>query len=483
MKMSITTRLMIPIILLSLTAAAILGFLTEIRETSHHIDREKEAWINVGNNMVSAWKSTMLFTGSDNLARDQFYKQMNGQIAALSLKRNPQMFKINPESSPFISTDIERRIIKEGNRVSHIEQDKPNRMLLTLIPVTADSECVACHLKLNNHDLVEGDVMAVITLKTPLKQVDALIESDRNVVLIGLVLSILVAVGFIYFSMKRITKPIKILTNAAKKVTSGMIDTQVDITSNDEIGVLAGTFNEMTLELKTLEQSSKLAAIGELAAGVAHEINNPLTNIIGYSKILNREIGSDSKYAEYLEGINEEAQRAHNIISKLLSFAREAPLNVQPSYINDLLDKVISQIDKVTFPPDISLKNQFQENLPEIYIDQNQIQQVFINLINNSFHAMSDGGELFITTFLDEEEDLLNIEFKDTGVGIAEEKIGKVFDPFFTTKDVGKGTGLGLSISYGIIKAHGGGISLESEVGKGTIFTVSLPITNGLEKS
>ena len=168
----------------------------------------------------------------------------------------------------------------------------------------------------------------------------------------------------------------------------------------------------------SLEQSSKLAAIGELAAGVAHEINNPLTNIIGYSRILSREIGSYSRYAEYLEGINEDAQRAHKLIGNLLSFAREAPLDVQPSNINELLDKVINQIDKVKSSPDLTLKSHFQENLPEIYIYQNQMQQVFINLINNAFHAMPDGGELFITTSLDKEGDLLNIEFKDTGIGI-----------------------------------------------------------------
>ena len=277
--MKLKIKLMIPVIVLFLLTILTLAYLTEIRETTHHMDRELEAWIDVGQSIVSAWSTTMILTGSDNLARDQLHQQDNKNILSSGLVRNPKMKRINAQSSPFASTDLELEVIKNGRPISNIVQSDKTRSLLTLVPIVARHQCAECHRTQNQHEIEIGDVMGVVTLKTSLELVDVLIASDRNSVLFGLAAALLIGVFFIYYSTNRIIKPIQILTALSKKVTSENLDVRSEIAADDEIGVLSQAFNEMTAKLSVsrVELENYAARLETEIAAKAEEIRQSET--------------------------------------------------------------------------------------------------------------------------------------------------------------------------------------------------------------
>ncbi|MES0491289.1 MAG: PAS domain S-box protein [Leptospirales bacterium] len=221
-----------------------------------------------------------------------------------------------------------------------------------------------------------------------------------------------------------------------------------------------------------LVQSAKLASLGELAANVAHEINNPMTAILGFVSYVTGEIGKESPYYEDLKAVEGESLRVREIVRNLLDFAKPKKLTKAVSDINETLSESLHLIKHMAELSQIKIVTRLSENLPQVKFDVNQIKQVFINLVYNACQAMDGGGTLQINTGT--QKDFILISFKDTGVGIASADIPNIFDPFFTTKDK-KGTGLGLSISYAIIENHKGEISVTSTVGKGSEFVVKLP--------
>jgi len=223
--------------------------------------------------------------------------------------------------------------------------------------------------------------------------------------------------------------------------------------------------------------TDRLASIGELASGVAHELNNPLTSVIGFSDLLlARDLPDDIK--EDLKVINREAQRTAGIVKNLLTFARKHEAEKKLVNINELIQKVLELRTYEQKVNNIQTNTQFSPDLPKTMADSFQLQQVFINIIINAEHFMGEAhrrGTLTITT--ERAGDIIRASFADDGPGIHKENLGHLFDPFFTTKEVGKGTGLGLSICHGIITEHGGRIYAESELGKGATFVVELPVT------
>lgn len=211
LKPSLTNKLVIPISLLFLATTLSLGIYTKIRESDQHIEQEKEAWRMVSNTLVNSWKSTMLYTGSDNLARDQLSKEKTDRMLSLLITRNKKLRRINPESSPFSNSAIQDSVIKSGDSLSIIHDENGDRMLLTLIPVKAEAICVECHRKVNNHDIDLGEVMAVIELKTSLENVDRKISSDRNTVFAFLTIMSVLGIGFIHYHVVRVSREIKTL--------------------------------------------------------------------------------------------------------------------------------------------------------------------------------------------------------------------------------------------------------------------------------
>jgi signal transduction histidine kinase len=227
-----------------------------------------------------------------------------------------------------------------------------------------------------------------------------------------------------------------------------------------------------------LIQAAKLAAVGEMAAGIAHELNNPLTTVTGFTELMIEEMPSESPIRTDLDLVLQEAQRARSVVRRLLDFARQSDIMRVRSDVNEIINDVIALVNHLLSTSGVQLITNLPNGLPWIMVDGNQIKQVILNLIHNAIHAMPEGGELHVATSRHKREnrDWLTIILTDSGTGIAPENIDRIFEPFFTTRSKVGGTGLGLSVSYGIIADHGGFIEVESELGKGTTFTIWLPV-------
>ncbi|MFQ5738185.1 MAG: sensor histidine kinase, partial [Acidobacteriota bacterium] len=255
----------------------------------------------------------------------------------------------------------------------------------------------------------------------------------------------------------------------------GIIVTQADTTIRKQYGELAETH-------KRLLQAAKLAALGEMAGGVAHEINNPLGIILGRADYLSS-LDGRRKLAdcqEDLEVIQRNAARAGKIISDLLDFARPHPLDSQEQDLNELLSETVGFMEPRIRSSHLKIRKELSP-LPPVQVDRDRMQQVFVNLINNAIDASPENGTIRLRTRADRSNSLLEVSIEDNGVGMPEEQLKKVFDPFFTTKP--QGTGLGLSVSYTIVREHGGQILADSQPGRGTRFRVTLPADRGRAES
>jgi PAS domain S-box-containing protein len=240
-------------------------------------------------------------------------------------------------------------------------------------------------------------------------------------------------------------------------------------------------FRDITERKKMEEQliiADRLASIGELSSGIAHELNNPLTSVIAFSELLLDEKDVPDDIKEDLKIINSEAQRTANIVKNLLTFARKHPTEKESVDINKTIEAVLELRAYEQKVNNIQVDTHFAPDLPEIIANTFDLQQVFLNIIINAEHFMTEAhGRGTITITTERVGDIVRVSFADDGPGITPENLGHVFDPFFTIKEVGKGTGLGLNISHGIITEHGGKICAESELGKGATFVIELPVS------
>jgi len=307
------------------------------------------------------------------------------------------------------------------------------------------------------------------------------------VTIIGMILVLLVSNLF----ANTIIKPLNYMVKISKKISAGDFSVKVKVESKDELGELEKAFNAMTsalqerdYELKKqthqqLMRSEKLSALGRMAAGIAHEVNNPLTGILMYSNLLLKNLPKESQNSKDMEIIIHETIRCRDLLRNLLNFAREDVPNKQLVKINDIVHEIISIMGNNVYFEKITTLTELSDDLPFVMIDPNQFKQILMNFVLNAAEAMSDGGKLVLQTLFDKAEDNVVIKVTDTGSGIPEKNINKIFDPFFTTKAPGKGTGLGLAVNYGIVRRHGGQINIESRVGVGTTFIVRLPAQTG----
>ena len=245
---------------------------------------------------------------------------------------------------------------------------------------------------------------------------------------------------------------------------------------------LYGAEKQQVAELKRTQaqliQSTKLAAIGELAANIAHEINNPLTSVLGFASYLAEQVPPGQPWREELDLIQEEAGRARDIVRDLLHFSRQREFVAQITDLNTVLEQTLAMVKRQGALESITLYEEYAPGLAPVEVDVPRIKQVFLNLINNAVYVMKDrGGSLTIRSSAS--GDMVQVEVIDTGTGIAPEHMDRIFEPFFTTKPEVSGTGLGLSVSLGIVESHGGSIEVQSELGKGSTFTVKLPAKPG----
>ena len=297
------------------------------------------------------------------------------------------------------------------------------------------------------------------------------------------VISIVVAtlaILMVFLAAKVLSDPIRHMTSVIRDVKRGRFHRQMEITSRDELGELAVTFNRMTSNLQrnreleaNLAQQGKMASLGVLSSGVAHEINNPLGVILGYAGYLENKLDPEDPNHHYIHEIKRESKRCKKIVQDLLNYARTPRPEFSMTDLNQLLDQIISFAANHTDMHGVEIVKQFADAMPSLSIDGDQIRQVAINLILNAGAAMTNGGQLTISTCREEEDAVLI--FTDTGNGIDEADIERIFEPFYTTKD--RGTGLGLAITRQIIEQHHGSIQMTSRINQGTTVTIRLPLT------
>ena len=323
------------------------------------------------------------------------------------------------------------------------------------------------------------------------------VDIGRNALLVFVLITVagmLLAIGLGYFISHKITGPVRRLIKASQQVSEGSLTPEIDPISNDETGILQKTFKQMVAALgrrraeseSKLIQSEKHASIGRLAAGVAHEINNPLTGVLTYTYMLlkRNDIGDDIRAD--LETIADATKQVRKIVKGLLDFSRQTELNPESTDVNRLVRSAISLMEHQALVKGVSIKLNQGENLPSLTLDQSQFQSVLLNVLLNALDATDPGGAITISTMIglsssDHDQKGVEISIADTGCGIPQEDLSKLFDPFFTTKELGKGTGLGLAVSLGIVQRHGGTIKVRSELGQGSIFSIWVPIAGQIE--
>jgi len=330
--------------------------------------------------------------------------------------------------------------------------------------------------------------LAGITVVTRISGSAAYLTARRllnNLVFVGLVIVLFSAVGGAIVS-RRFTKPLERLSAAVRKVAKGNFDVKVDIESRDEIGQLSNSFNEMADELRDREnslkraqlalvQSEKMAAVGTLSAGLAHEVKNPLSAVLGYAQLSKRKLARPEIVKKNLDIIENETRRCNEIIDNLMQFSRQEKDDFTNIFVNDVVQNSIDIFDHQLGLNDVRVQTELETDNSMIFGNANQLQQVLMNLAINAQQAMgSDGGTLEVKTSHD--ESAVYIIVSDTGPGIDEEIADRIFEPFFTTKPAGDGTGLGLSVTYAIIRDHKGDIQIDRSDSGGARFTIQLPI-------
>lgn len=323
---------------------------------------------------------------------------------------------------------------------------------------------------------------------------------SRTLFLGYFILDFILLLGLGAFMLRRIVVvPLEKLLKATERVIAGDYSHPVHLPASREIAGLADSFNSMQLGLKERSEevdlhlrslqeankalqearletlrSEKMASVGLLAAGMAHEVGTPLAGIIGYSGILADELADDPEKSDYLRRIAADAARIDRLVRDLLNYAKPVKPEIERIDVQEFLEDLLAMLERQGVFKRIEVKLHVAAGLPNLYLDRHQLMQVMMNLVINARDAMPDGGEIIIAAVSGEKETVI-ISVKDSGEGITPENIDKIFDPFFTTKEPGSGTGLGLAISARLVESFAGTIKVESQPGSGATFTLRLP--------
>jgi signal transduction histidine kinase len=326
---------------------------------------------------------------------------------------------------------------------------------------------------------------ANVRLQQKTQETMATIREVRGILYVTLLVGFFLSLISVYVLAKSLDRRLRKLLEATRRISSGDLEHRVDISDaqGSEFRELGEAFNAMTRNLhrsrRQLVQSAKLAAIGELAANIAYEVNNPLTGVLGHTGLLIKSDDIPAEKKEHLKTIERETLRAREVLRNLLDLARGKPPHLVKTDIGSLIEDALDLVKGQAGPNNVNVVVDSPEGIPAVAVDADEVKQVFVNIINNAFFAMPGGGSLTIRCRHERDasgKEFVALEFSDTGIGIPEAQLDKIFDPFFTTRLEGDGTGLGLSISYMIIQNHGGRIEVESKVGEGSTFRVLLPV-------
>jgi len=383
------------------------------------------------------------------------------------------------------------------------------RVLGIITPIENQPACsnAACHA----HP-AEQRILGVLDTNLSLAKTDVQVaESSRRMIAYTGCALLLIAVLSWFFVWEVVGRPVKALERGTERLAAGDLGYQIDVRSKDEIGELASSFNGMSRQLQaehnenltwthSLEQrveqktreltrahehalhTEKMASIGKMAAVLAHEINNPLSGILTYAKLLRKWIDRDDagrshrqEICDSLDLIASESRRCGDLVKNLLTFSRTTPMNLQPANLNQVVERSLRLVQHQLDLAGIQVQPQLDPDLPPVVCDAAQIEQVILALVMNALDALPQGGNLWLSTSFGHEPNCARIVVRDDGSGIPPEILSRIFEPFLTTKETGRGVGLGLAISHSILERHNGNIEVQSEEGRGTTFTVTLP--------
>jgi two-component system NtrC family sensor kinase len=375
---------------------------------------------------------------------------------------------------------------------------------------------LSCHTAACHAHKKEQSVLGVLDIAYSLDDIDRTVRRNTLAVVgfgVGFIILAAIALGLLVHRLVYV--PLRDLETGARRLATGDLEQSIPVRSNDEFGQVAAAFNAMTvalrdsrreltewghkLEEKVAERTSKLraaeagaaereklASVGLLAAGIAHELNNPLTGILTFSHMIRKKVPDGSQDAEDLDLVIRETKRCATIIRRLLDFARQRPPEKKFADLNRVIDETVRLVERPANLHDIEIRLDLDPALPRVWIDEDLVKQVVMNVLVNAQHAIAGKGGIEIRSRRVPQPrsaepgappvPMVEVSVADTGCGIAAENLKRIFDPFFTSKGVGKGTGLGLSVSHGIVKAHGGAIEVESTPGTGSTFHIYLPM-------
>ncbi|HEX5221491.1 MAG TPA: ATP-binding protein [Verrucomicrobiae bacterium] len=420
--------------------------------------------------------------GVENTLRDDIRELARGEALLLL------------DNQPIVSTVRERQLesllVNQIAAAGHSTRGKIDKLIL-------NGEHFLC-LNGTLQSARSAGQLGYIILSSYEKPLQVLRETKQLILLVSIV-AIVVGITIVWLYVRRVTEPLEDLREHTEAIGKGDFTRRVELDSRDEFGDLAEAFNHMTENLKlsrqqleaTVEtlkttqaqliQSEKLSGIGEFVAGVAHELNNPLTSVMGFSELL--QLGdTNPEQKRHLEMVHKSALRCQKIVQSLLSFSRHHQPERKLVCVNKLVEAVVEILAYQMRTSNIEVITQLDPKLPQAMVDQHQIQQVVLNIVNNARQAIEEHrpkGCVRISSGVAGRN--VRITIQDDGPGIREENLSRLFDPFFTTKEVGKGTGLGLSLCYGIVKEHGGTIHVRSKYGEGATFFIELPIATDTE--
>jgi two-component system, NtrC family, sensor kinase len=425
------------------------------------------------------------------------YSSHKGEIGTVIDKKNAACIYCHQSNNTrlYSSTNNSSRLYRTANGTEVLSYTKA---------IYNQPECYSgvCHFHNKDHHIL-GVLDITFSLENLWQKSH---EYRMEFIVMTCLLLLLIGILITFMTQRLVDRPVQRLVMHTAQVSAGNMNARIPITSADELGDLSEAVNDMTeslakaqdelkewagsLEHKVeersqeivqmqaqLNRSEKLASLGNLVAGIAHEINNPLSGILLYASIVDSDKRLDPTLKPDLERVISECRRCADIVKQLLEFSREAMPHKDAVSLNNLLDKVIGLLQHQPSFQNISIERSYDEDLGPVFVDANQMQQVFVNLFINASHAMPEFGEINVVTSRSDNGGFACVEIRDTGCGIPEEELQRIFDPFFTTK--AEGTGLGLSISYGFVENNAGKIEVRSKVGVGTTFTILLPLQEG----
>ncbi|WP_306598902.1 sensor histidine kinase [Geothrix sp. 21YS21S-2] len=396
----------------------------------------------------------------------------SAEIGTAVDKRGEACYACHAEGRPLEKLDVNAR--------ARVYRDADGTRVLGIInPIPNEPSCYTadCHAH-----AASQRVLGVLDVNVSMAEADKEMARGRQVMAGFAALAILCSSLIIWWlNRKLVVRPVEALMEGTLRVAQGDLATVIKVEGHHELSHLAEAFNAMTSQISEtrlqLTQADKLASVGRLAAGIAHEINNPLTGVLTYASLMAKRLPEGDPNAEDVEVIVRETKRCRAIIKELLDFARPAPPSRRPTDLNEVVRHSLAVVMNQLSLNHINLALDLAQDLPEAYADGNQVQQIAVNLLLNAADVVQPGtGQIRLATRVFDDA-FVELQVTDNGSGIAPEDLPHLFEPFFSTKG-NRGTGLGLAVTWGIVESHGGSIDVQTELGKGTTFSIRIPILN-----